>query len=255
MPTLSPAIMDIITNAANQQGVSPNVLSYIAQVESGGNPNARNPKSSAGGLFQFIDSTANQYGLQDKFNPEQSSSAAARLLKDNSNFLAKKLGREPTQDELYLAHQQGAQGAYNLISNPNARAYDLVGNAAISLNRGNPDMTAAQFVGQWKKGDSGNAVGRDVPSYSGTGTTPAESGTTTLTLASEKDENNKQGKKNINNPVKNLLGRALSGQSSPVSSTFSLSQSGQQGGQGLASVSEAQASGPLQALLSYLRSV
>lgn len=255
MPTLSPAIMDIITNAANQQGVSPNVLSYIAQVESGGNPNAKNPKSSAGGLFQFIDSTANQYGLQDRFNPEQASNAAAQLLKDNSNFLSKKLGREPTQDELYLAHQQGAQGAYNLISNPNARASDLVGRDAISLNRGNPDMTAAQFVGQWKQGKSGNAVGEDVPSYSGTGTTPEESGTTTLTIASEKEKNNDQDEKKVNNPVKNLMKRALSGQTSPVSSTFSLSQSGQQGAQGLAPVEQAQASGPLQALLSYLRSV
>lgn len=251
MPNLSPAIMDIITNAANQQGVSPNVLSYIAQVESGGNPNAKNPNSSAGGLFQFIDSTANQYGVQDRFNPEQASNAAARLLKDNSSFLSKRLGREPTQDELYLAHQQGAQGAYNLLSNPNARASDIVGKDAISLNRGSPDMTAAQFVGQWKQGKSGNAVGEDVPSYSGTGVTPEESENTTLTLKSDDKEKSEKNKKNSGK----LVRRQDSGMSGGSSSLFSLSSSGQQGSQGLSPFAPAQDSGPLQALLSYLRSV
>ena len=43
-------------------------------MESGMNPYARNPASSAKGLFQFTDKTAKAYGLEDPFdrsNPPQ----------------------------------------------------------------------------------------------------------------------------------------------------------------------------------------
>jgi len=149
MARLSPQIVDIITAAARQHGVSPETLVQIAQTESGGNPNAGNPRSSAGGLFQFIDATADQYGLHNRYDPVQASDAAARLLRDNAAYLQKRLGRQPTAGELYLAHQQGAGGAANMLMNPAARASDLVGGQAISLNGGNPAMRASDFVNLW----------------------------------------------------------------------------------------------------------
>lgn len=124
-------------------------LSRTAQIESGGNPNAQNPNSSAGGMFQFIDSTAQQYGLTDKTDPRASAQAAARLAADNAAHLRKALGREPTAAELYLAHQQGAGGAAKLLSNPNASATSIVGGDAVSLNGGNPNMTAGEFSNLW----------------------------------------------------------------------------------------------------------
>ncbi|WP_208442321.1 transglycosylase SLT domain-containing protein, partial [Bartonella raoultii] len=118
----------------------------VAQVESGGNPNARNPRSSAGGLYQFIDSTAKQYGLQDRFDPMQAADAMGRLTLDNRNHLSRVLGRAPTEAELYLAHQQGAGGAARLLRNPHANAAQLVGSNAVGLNAGNNAMRASDFV-------------------------------------------------------------------------------------------------------------
>ena len=139
----------IINEAAGRYNVDPAALSVIAQIESGGNINAKNPNSSAGGPFQFIDSTAKQYGLQDRFDPVQASDAAARLTRDNAAVLTKALGRAPTAGELYLAHQQGSGGAAKLLSNPNARAVDIVGRDAVRLNGGNENMTALSFANKW----------------------------------------------------------------------------------------------------------
>lgn len=144
-------IRSVISEAAARHGVDPNALLTIAWIESKGNPNAKNPNSSAGGLFQFIDSTARGYGLSNKFDPAQAADAAARLARDNSSALESVLGRKPTAGELYLAHQQGIGGATKLLSNPNAKAVDLVGADAVRLNGGSADMTAGEFASLWMK--------------------------------------------------------------------------------------------------------
>lgn len=142
-------VQSAITDAANRHGVDPEAMSVIAQIESNGNPSAKNPSSSAGGLFQFIDDTAKQYGLKNRFDPVQASDAGARLMKDNASYLGNILGRAPNVGELYLAHQQGAGGAGKLLANPNARAVDIVGEKAVRLNGGNPNMTAGEFANIW----------------------------------------------------------------------------------------------------------
>ncbi|WP_208438722.1 transglycosylase SLT domain-containing protein [Bartonella grahamii] len=135
-----------IRQAAVRYGLPESYLYRVAQVESGGNPNARNPRSSAGGLYQFIDSTAKQYGLQDRFDPMQAADAMGRFTLDNRNHLSRILGRAPTDAELYLAHQQGAGGAARLLRNPHANAAQLVGSNAVGLNAGNNAMRASDFV-------------------------------------------------------------------------------------------------------------
>lgn len=132
-----------------QYGLPGGYLERTAQIESAMNPNAKNPRSSAGGLFQFINSTAKAYGLADRYDPAQATDAASRLARDNQRHLRRTLGREPTAAELYLAHQQGAGGAAKLLSNPNGRAVDTVGGAAIRLNGGNSNMTNQQFANLW----------------------------------------------------------------------------------------------------------
>lgn len=121
----------------------------VAMLESGGRLDARNPRSSATGPFQFISSTAKAYGLNDPTDPNQALRAMQAFTDDNRNALRQKLGREPTPGELYLAHQQGAGGATALLSNPQARAVDIVGPDAITLNGGRPDMTAGEFANKW----------------------------------------------------------------------------------------------------------
>lgn len=121
----------------------------LAQIESGGNPKAKNPKSTAKGLYQFIDSTAKQYGLDDPYDPVKSKEAVKQFTLDNYNKLSSELGRDPTEGELYLAHQQGPNGALRLLKNPNKRAAELVGTKQIKLNAGSDDMTAADFASKW----------------------------------------------------------------------------------------------------------
>lgn len=146
MTRYSPAVNQAIRQTAARYGLPESYLYRVAQVESGGNPNARNPRSSAGGLYQFIDSTAKQYGLQDRFDPIQAADAMGRLTLDNRNHLSRLLGRAPSEAELYLAHQQGAGGAARLLQNPHANAAQIVGSNAVGLNGGNNAMRASDFV-------------------------------------------------------------------------------------------------------------
>lgn len=132
-----------------ENGLPQGYLERTAFIESRGNPNAKNPKSSAGGLFQFIDGTAKQYGVKDRFDPVQATDGAIDLAVDNKRKLTAALGREPTGAELYLAHQQGGTGASRLLSNPTAKAVDIVGAEAVRLNGGNADMTAGEFANLW----------------------------------------------------------------------------------------------------------
>lgn len=139
----------LVTQAAARYGVDPAALLRIAEMESGLNPAARNPRSSAGGLFQFIDGTARAYGLADRFDPVQASDAGARYARDAAESLRRGLGRDPAGGELYLAHQQGPAGALRLLRNPDAPAASLVGERAVTLNGGTPDMTGRQFADLW----------------------------------------------------------------------------------------------------------
>uniref|UniRef100_UPI003BAC41B3 transglycosylase SLT domain-containing protein n=1 Tax=Stappia sp. TaxID=1870903 RepID=UPI003BAC41B3 len=151
-------IRNAISEAARRHGVDPNAMLRIAELESSFNPQARNKASSAGGLFQFIDATAAQYGLTDRFDPVQASDAAARLARDNAATLREALGREPTAAELYLAHQQGGGGAAKLLANPNARAVDVLGRDQVLNNGGNETMLARDFAGKWLAKAGGGPV-------------------------------------------------------------------------------------------------
>lgn len=142
---------DLFSNKESQYNLPSGYLAGTAFIESRGNPNAKNPRSSAGGLFQQVDSNWSQYGVPGatRFDPVASTEAAARFAADNRRVLMGALGREPTSGELYLAHQQGPGGAVKLLSNPNARAADVVGPKAVRLNGGDMSMSAGQFAGLW----------------------------------------------------------------------------------------------------------
>lgn len=88
----------------------------LAEIESSMNPLAQNPKSTAKGLYQFIDSTAKAYNLDDPFDPFKATKAVQSFTEENRAALRSALGREPTNGELYLAHQQGAQGGYKVAN-------------------------------------------------------------------------------------------------------------------------------------------
>lgn len=155
---LSGNIGAIIDSAAAKYGVDAATLRRVAWLESRGNPNAKNPNSSAGGLFQQLDSNAKQWGVENKFDPQQSAEGAARFMAANAKTLREALGREPTPGELYLAHQQGPGGALALLRDPSRRAVDVVGAEQVKLNGGNANMTAGEFANLWiKKAETASA--------------------------------------------------------------------------------------------------
>lgn len=139
----------VIRDAALRYDQDPNTLLAIATIESGLNPKAKNPASSASGLFQFLARTARFYDLDDPFDPVANADAGARLTRDNARTLGKALKRPATPGELYLAHQQGAGGAINLLRSPQSLARNVVGIEAVRLNGGKEDWTCQQLADLW----------------------------------------------------------------------------------------------------------
>ena len=74
----------------------------VYQVESGRNPAAKNPVSSASGGFQLIASTAKKLGVEDPFDLKQNYSGFKKLTAQHE----KRFGNDP--EKLYMAHYLGA---------------------------------------------------------------------------------------------------------------------------------------------------
>jgi hypothetical protein len=153
-----------IAQAAQATGVDFDYLLAQARLESGLNPSARAPTSSARGLYQFTGSTwlktldrhGADYGLgwasdaisggavRDpamrshllamRNDPQVSALMAGELANDNRDYLTGVLGRQPDNAELYLAHFLGAGGAGQFLSalstNPSQSAAALLPKAA-----------------------------------------------------------------------------------------------------------------------------
>ncbi len=158
-----------IRQASQATGTSFGYLLATAQVESGLNPQAGAPTSSARGLFQFVEQTwlgtmkqtgaALGYGryaaaisqtasgryvvpdpamrqdiLKLRNDPTANAVMAGAFTKANAAYLTQKLGRSPSEGELYIAHFLGAGGAARLIGlaarDPDAKAAALFPNAA-----------------------------------------------------------------------------------------------------------------------------
>jgi hypothetical protein len=129
-------------------GMSERGLVRTVQLESGGDPNARN--GDAVGVGQFMPGTWRQYGMGGSpTDPDASIMAIQRYASANRVGLTRALGHQPSDAELYLAHQQGLGGATKLFSNPNARAGSLVGDDAIRKNGGDPNAPAYMFTSMW----------------------------------------------------------------------------------------------------------
>jgi transglycosylase-like protein with SLT domain len=158
-----------IRQASQATGTSFNYLLATAQVESGLNPQAGAPTSSARGLFQFVEQTwlgtmkqagpalgygryadaitrtaSGHYQVNDpvmsseilklRNDPAANAVMAGAFTKANAAILTNKLGRPPSEGELYIAHFLGAGGAARLIAlaanSPGASAASYFGPAA-----------------------------------------------------------------------------------------------------------------------------
>jgi hypothetical protein len=163
------AVAGAIAQASQATGTSFGYLLATAQVESGLNPQAGASTSSARGLFQFIEKTwlatikqagpalgyaryadaisqdaSGSYEVRDRSlrneilklrsDPTANALMAGAFTKSNASVLSGRLGRSPSEGELYIAHFLGAGGAARLITlaatNPSVKAADFFSNAA-----------------------------------------------------------------------------------------------------------------------------
>jgi hypothetical protein len=153
-----------IRDAAQATGTSFNYLLATAKIESNLDPAMTMQSSSATGLFQFIDQTwlgtlkqagaAFGYGnyadaigrdasgrwvvadpkirkeiMKLRTDPAANAVMAGVFTQQNAAILSKRIGRTPSEGELYIAHFFGPGGAGKLIglveSNPQASAADV----------------------------------------------------------------------------------------------------------------------------------
>ncbi len=167
--TASSAVTGAIRQAAQATGTSFNYLLATAQVEFGLNALAGAATSSARGLYQFIQQTwlatmkqagpalgygryadaitmtaSGQYQVSDpalrneilnlRTDPAANAAMAGAFTQANAAALSDRLGRAPSEGELYIAHFLGAGSAARLInlaaSNPNAKAAEFFPEAA-----------------------------------------------------------------------------------------------------------------------------
>lgn len=115
---------------ANYQssGLNPSILLAQAYQESGFNPNARSPVG-AEGFAQFMPGTASRYGLKDRRDAVQSSSAQVRMMQG----LYKKYG---SYELALAAYNGGERGADYLARNPQYLKTPDMSKAARNLWRG-----------------------------------------------------------------------------------------------------------------------
>jgi len=161
-------------NTPSDSAAVEKLVNRIIHVESGGSARAKNPKSSASGLGQFIKSTwlrmIKSYRpelfrsmseveiLELRFDPTLSREMVANLARENEARL-RHFGHSITAGRLYLAHFLGPDGAHQVLS--------AAGDASIAAVMG-PSVIAANtfligkdcnFVISWaEKKMSGKAV-------------------------------------------------------------------------------------------------
>jgi hypothetical protein len=74
-------VRELVEASATSYGVPVNLAVRLAEFESGFNYRAKNPKSTAKGVFQFLDGTWRDYCIGDVFDPIANIDCAMQLLR------------------------------------------------------------------------------------------------------------------------------------------------------------------------------
>jgi len=137
------------------------LIDSIIGAESGGNPSARNPNSSATGAGQFINSTwldtiktarpdlaqgkSDEELLALRTDPQLSRQMTEAYAAQNGAILSKS-GLPVTPGSTYLAHFAGPQGAVSVLNaDPSTPVASIMGPAAVNANPFLQGMTAGDL--------------------------------------------------------------------------------------------------------------
>jgi hypothetical protein len=154
-------------------------LDHLMRAESNGRDTAANPRSTALGAFQFIESTflavAREYFAREvaelsdqlllalRTNRQFARRAAAAYCRENAAYLREQ-GLKPTFGHLRLAYLLGVGGAAKVLRAPPQKPLtDILGAAVIRANPFMKGMTAAGLVDRSAR-DIGQRVGIAAPS-------------------------------------------------------------------------------------------
>jgi len=154
------------TTTGPQGSAFDNYINSTIQSESSGNPNARNPNSSATGTAQFTNATwAEMMTKHPELNltangrtdPAQSRRALEAFTRDNASFL-QSANIPVNEGSLYAAHFLGRGGARAVLSAPdNAMVSNLVSADTIKSNPQLQNMTVGEFR-QWASHKGGGGT-------------------------------------------------------------------------------------------------
>lgn len=148
-----------IAREAQKVGVDPSAAVIISHIETGGrfNSDAKNPTSSAHGVFQVLDGYWNKVGGGDRNNLNNQIRVGLQHIKETNSQMEKSIGRSLEPHEQYLGHLLGGRGASRILkADPNAKLIDVVrqydkGRAnAIVNNNGMTGLTVGQAINKWK---------------------------------------------------------------------------------------------------------
>ncbi|RWM27920.1 MAG: phage tail tape measure protein [Mesorhizobium sp.] len=146
LPTASAGdVQRRIIEAANKSGIPPEIALALASFESGFNPSAKNPVSSAAGIYQNTDANWASHGLTagDRSSVEMQIYAGIQdMLRTQKELGTTQLSFK----DYYGSHLLGQAGYKNVRNNPNTNAVELLGSDVVSGNGGNASQTASEFL-------------------------------------------------------------------------------------------------------------
>lgn len=164
-------VINALDIAALDYNIPKEILYTIANIESSGNPNAKNKRSGASGLFQIMPKYFDDYGVKQDtvFNPFINTEAAAKKIVKRMSKINKIIDSSDQSNigaYIYMAHNQGLAG-FEIVYVA-CKLYSELGGeeslvkAATSLNRsesfgkrvyrnmkGNGKNTPCAFIDTW----------------------------------------------------------------------------------------------------------
>lgn len=112
---MDPSVYSAITRMAEEQGINPAFALAVAERESRFDPYAH-ASQSIFGIYQMSGPLRYQYGSGNSADPYTQASAWGRFINQTKSDLANRIGREPTDTELYYAHHFGPGRAAGMIN-------------------------------------------------------------------------------------------------------------------------------------------
>ncbi len=158
-------------DGVNGGGALQNYLNNTIQSESSGNPNAKNPNSTATGLAQFTEGTwaemmrkHPELGLtaDGRTDPNQSIRALEQFTRNNMASL-QRAGIPVTEGTLYAAHFLGAGGANRVFSQSGIDGDLIKNHVDPDSYAANKNVLEGMTVGEFKQWASRKGGGGNVP--------------------------------------------------------------------------------------------